>query len=371
MRDRRERPIAGSQGKQLPGFSAGRAVAVALVVAAGVSCDDAAAPLGCPFDAVARCWTSLGLDTLTVTALGVDGGVLLAGTFDGLLRFDAQSGQWIRDGLAAKTVTTITGWSGLGLWATVAPHGSDTTDAVAYWRNSPSAAWSPRDGGLSAQTAYHGLALSFAMDPVDPNQFYLGMSLQVARSTDGGASWSYVYGGPSDRGGGISGIALAGDGSRVYAGGQGAMSTAFVLRSDDHGGTWSLLRPRGLTPDNVASLATDPGNPDHVLVGMRSALWASSDAGVTWSSVFTTRRPGWVRAIVTYARRIFALADEDTTVQGQPSSALSVHMSSDGGATWEELPVPPAARGGTAALITADRHLIVGTRSGLWSVAIP
>lgn len=352
-----------------------RLVACSLLLALGAvsylsSCSDlSAVRRGCPFESVDRCWVSLGLDTTLVTSVALTDEGLLAGTRSGLVRLDSLTGQWLGAGLASKTVTSIVSSPTSGAWVTIAPHGADTTDALAYWRSTSGAPWLARDGGLAAQAGYHASAWSFAVDPRGPANLYLGLTVQVARSTDSGTTWTYAYGTSSDRGLGVYGLAFAGGVQRLYAGGQDSRGTAFVLRSDDGGATWSRFQPDGLYVDAATSLAGDPRDQNHVLVGMRSALWTTTDGGASWSRVFTTRRPAWVNAILSDGRRLYALSDEDTTVQGLPSSALGLWVSDDYGATWVDAPVPGAARGALAGYITDGGRLIIATRGGVWSVA--
>lgn len=339
-------------------------------IASLISCSDpAAARRGCPFEPADRCWVNLGLDTALVTSVALTDEGLLAGTRSGLVRLDSQTGQWLGAGLTSKTVTSITSSPASGVWVTIAPHGADTTDAVAYWRSASGAPWLARDGGLAAQVGYQTGACSFAVDPADPANLYLGLGAQVAKSSDSGTTWTYVYGASSDRGLCVLGITFAGGTRRLYAGGQDARATGFVLRSDDGGATWARFQPDGLYVDAAASLAGNPLDQDRLFVGMRSALWATTDGGASWSRLFTTRRPAWVNAIVVDRGRVYALSDEDTTVQGLPSSALGLWVSDDYGGTWAEAPVPGAARGALAAVITADGRLIIATRGGVWSVA--
>ncbi|TLS44278.1 glycosyl hydrolase [Streptomyces montanus] len=108
-----------------------------------------------------------------------------------------------------------------------------------------------------------------------------------------------------------------------------------VLRSSDDGATWSRL---GLGQDLefdavVRCLAVHPEQPDVVWAGADAGLVRSSDAGVSWRRVDSPMND----------RTIWSLAIDPTNPDtmlvgtGAPSRA-AVFRTTDGGATWEQLP---------------------------------
>ena len=343
---------------------------VALVVIAlvtSVSCDSSP-PQTCPFLDPSTCWTFLGPDTTRITAIADFDGVIYAGTFDGLRRFDPQNTTWLPAGLAGKTITWIAGSAAAGLWVTVAPHGADTTSAVAYWSADRGATWVARDGGLSALMDYHGIAYAVVLDPVNNAIIQLGHASGVARSTDAGTTWTNTFGTALERGPSMYAIISPRDTATLYAGGRDDVQAALFLRSEDRGATWTSSRPRGLQ-DAILSIAAHPEDHNRVLAGMRSAVWGTPDAGTVWTQVLTTRRPGWVRAIAFAEAGLFALADEETVEDGLPSSAPGFYLSADAGATWSALPVAAGARGGTALALWRG-GTVIGTHAGVWFVQL-
>lgn len=120
--------------------------------------------------------------------------------------------------------------------------------------------WERRDVGLPSA----GGILDMAVDPVDPSTLYAVVG-QLYRSNDAGLSWHPL---PGARGTSFAGLATAPAGPglppAVYALRQ--FPSPAVLRSTDHGETWTALR-RGLRSFSPSVLAVDPGDPAHLLLG--------------------------------------------------------------------------------------------------------
>lgn len=343
---------------------------VAVVLSAWCACSNATESLPCTVEIPGYCWTDLGLAGERVEAVAQLGDSYFAGTRNGLFRLQPGHSPWTRVAFAGKYVTSITAIPGSGrLWVTVAPIGADTTGAVAYASDDGGRTWQPRDGGVSAGNGYHGLALSFAYDQVDPTRLFMGLSDQVLRSLDAGATWTYVYGGPADRGVGVNAISLVPGGSpRGWAGGQDGSGIAFVLRSGDRGATWELLRP-SLTPDDaVLAVLGDPYDDARCVIGTYGAVRLTTDAGTSWSPLLLTRLPGWVTGLRYAASLLFAVADEAPEPSSTATSALGLYRSSDRGLTWDTLSVPSGIEGGRALAAGPDGTLLIGTRAGVWRI---
>jgi photosystem II stability/assembly factor-like uncharacterized protein len=291
---------------------------------------------------------------------------------NGLLKYDLRRAQWVSAGFAGKAILSVTGLPAGAVWVTVQPPGSDTTSAVAYVSEDGGTSWQGRDGGLSASVGYHGMAISFAYQAAAPAHLYMGLSGSIVRSLDGGGTWTYAYGGSGDYGLGISAIlASSADSARMWAGGEDGAQSAFVLRSDDGGGSWQRLNPTQSSFDgnSVRALASDPQSASRVFLGMASAVWVTDDAGASWRVAVPTARPGWVTGLAYNGSNLIATADEFATTSGSPVSVCGVYTSSNGGTTWDTLPVPASAAGARALYAGAGGVLLIGTESGLWMVA--
>ncbi|MEZ5401534.1 MAG: hypothetical protein R2729_17815 [Bryobacteraceae bacterium] len=148
-----------------------------------------------------------------------------------------------------------------------------------------------RDGGETWSDANRGLVdkvvRAIAVDPREPRAMLAGTWHGVYRTSDGGEHWSADPAGVYD----VDVAALGFDPSnprRVYA----ATNPRGVWRSDDGGATWRA-GSRPLT-EALRSLAVDPVNGD-VFVGSGAGVWRSRDggdsfarAGLAWSNMAWT-----------------------------------------------------------------------------------
>jgi photosystem II stability/assembly factor-like uncharacterized protein len=104
--------------------------------------------------------------------------------------------------------------------------------------------WKSIDEGANWRSVFPGKVYAVAINPRNPTTIYAGAHGGLARSTDGGESWTMIPRGP----GLVSVLALdPQDPDTVYAGGQGglfAITFAPVPLSRTHRGAHDLRRPR-------------------------------------------------------------------------------------------------------------------------------
>lgn len=176
-----------------------------------------------------------------------------------------------------------------------------------------------RDGGQSWQPVSHNLPSTdihgFAQDPSDPQRLYaFVVGAGIFTSQDGGTTWAAL---PSQPPGGGMHLALASDGSALYAAtGEG------LLTSTDQGATWSPLpaQPSG----QIISLAIPASDPQTLYAGTPNGLEKSTDGGKTWTALEPQGVP------------VIAL----TVPSANPDQVLfvsdtgAVYRSDDGGVTW-------------------------------------
>ena len=125
---------------------------------------------------------------------------------------------------------------------------------------------------------------SLVADPRDPQVVYLGTANgMLYRSEDGGRRWRRPEPGFPARGMSLDDLAVDPQGN-LYAGywevhGPGGG----VARSTDGGATFSLLE--GIAGQGVRALALAPSDPSLLVAGTRDGLVRSKDAGRTWSRI--------------------------------------------------------------------------------------
>jgi photosystem II stability/assembly factor-like uncharacterized protein len=194
------------------------------------------------------------------------------------------------------------------------------------------ARWERADAGLPLHAVFAGGGMPvLAIDPVEPENLYLGGGKGLARSLDGGASWSFS---PSEPCLEINGLVIDPENpNQLYASGklsEGSCEapgrTCPVFRSADAGTTWECAAP---PVSSVERIVTDPTQPARIFaVNITRGAWVSEDRGDTWSKLKNPRRAkGYVELAVdpSDSRRLYLGA-----LNGK------VFKSTDRGATWTE-----------------------------------
>ena len=214
--------------------------------------------------------------------------VYAAAGADGVFRSADRGANWSKLGALPPNQFGETGGNAVSV-------AIDSSNPDVLYTTTPCSLYKSTDGGATwsnksiVPTFYCLYASSVSIDPSDPNTLYLaqsdnldgGSSLQ--RTTDGGMSWSHLWGS-----GDFSLWAIAVDPanpSTIYAGTSGGL-----VKTEDVGVTW---KDTGLS-SGVSALAIDPVHP-HVIYaaavdygsGDYSGLFKSSDGGVTWSAINT------------------------------------------------------------------------------------
>jgi photosystem II stability/assembly factor-like uncharacterized protein len=131
---------------------------------------------------------------------------------------------------------------------------------------------------------------SLAVDPAAPSTLYAGVFHAtpkgggVYKSVDGGIKWTFVSGSiisPAGRYYDVNSLAIDPSGrSIVYAGTGGAG----VFRSADGGSTWTAANA-GLGSVSVCALAIDPRSPSTIYSATDGhGIFKSTDGGKTWTA---------------------------------------------------------------------------------------
>jgi photosystem II stability/assembly factor-like uncharacterized protein len=224
------------------------------------------------------------------------------------------------------------------------------------------ATWNDRSAGLPPQ----GLVLN--VEPVAPGRLWLSARGHAYRSSDGGATWQREPGGypvavgagglvVSDRfrsldGGDtwlaagappdvVTSLAISADPSRIYAGG----TTTGMMVSTDTAQSWQVAN-QGLTATAVEVVGIEPRAPRTFYSAVASlGLFKSTDAGGEWLPIapeLTVEDLGRTSLVLDKA--------SPTTLYFVDPNTFPISRSTDGGASWTPLPVPPGECFGIASL---------------------
>jgi hypothetical protein len=212
---------------------------------------------------------------------------------------------------------------------------------VAFDPRTPGVAWAAAgnrlfksaDSGANWSMIYEGTAFGFRQlsVPVAANVLYAATSSGVARSDDGGVSWTVV---------GLSGLSVTSfvvhpaQPLRIYA----AVRDAGIMRSNDGGVSWFPM-DYGLPYGEYMSIAADPANPDTILVAawqldgvsaiLGSSILRTTNGGVSWTHAKDTT-PGQTIWNI-------AICDADPNVMYASAGWNGLWKSVDRGVSWSTL----------------------------------
>jgi photosystem II stability/assembly factor-like uncharacterized protein len=154
------------------------------------------------------------------------------------------------------------------------------------------------DGGNNWTAAYvetdffQAFTPTLAMDPQNPNTLYVGTNTGIAKTANGGESWTVGTTG-LPLGANLRSIAVDPRNSgTVYAGYVGA-SSGGVFKSTDGGTTWRVMNS-GVPAQNcsgqvciglaAASIAIDPQDSNRVYAWGPGGLFTSTNGGTSWNA---------------------------------------------------------------------------------------
>jgi photosystem II stability/assembly factor-like uncharacterized protein len=234
-----------------------------------------------------------------VNSLSAQGGVVLAGTRDGIFRSDDVGRTWqmASEGLTELHVR----------WLAHHPDASDTVLAG----TEPAAIFLSRDGGET-----------WVERP------------KVAKLRDE-HGWYLPY---SPEAGCVRGFAF--HKSRIYA----AVEVGGLLRSDDAGETWQLAtgssgkprgQPEGFVHPDVHSVNVHPTSPDLVFAPTGDGLYRSKDGGETWEHLYRC----YCRAVWSDPAQAEADSVDRVRLVFGPADSVDrngrIEETDDGGETWQ------------------------------------
>ena len=142
-------------------------------------------------------------------------------------------------------------------------------------------------------------AFGIAFDPQNPQRVFVGTNCGLARSTDGGASWTFVRPGTAPKARTVFGVVVHHGGIIDACGIDGHR------RSTDGGTTWTGARAGGTPlPAGVCSIAASPDEANVLFATSGTEIFESDDGGSSWDFDFINPKPqGRVPFVSTHDRQ--------------------------------------------------------------------
>lgn len=183
------------------------------------------------------------------------------------------------------------------------------------------------------------------------------MRAGVARSMDGGATWTTLATNPS-------GDLLAIDPSRpstLYATGTGQGGRPLLFKSVDRGAHWAAVTESLRFESGFLALAVDPARPSRLFLGsVENGLWRSLDGGASWRQP-VQGIPGGFRASIS------ALAAALKPFSGTVYAGVAgrgLFRSANSGDSWKRVRGLPPARVWATAIAPSDPRTIYASFAG-------
>lgn len=240
---------------------------------------------------------------------------------------------------------------GLGRGTYRPPHVPPTRPDTVYVQalDNVGTLWRSTNGGRSWSRRSSAFGRGFfiqqmALDPISPQTLYASGTLVpggqgLFKSLDGGTTWTGF--GPQE----AAWVTVTGRGVLLVSAPEG------LWRSEDGGATGSFVLPR------AGSLTPDPGDPDTVYLtrgerredGVYMFLEQSRDGGLTWRTLLESP---WYLSVAPAPGMLYA-------------QAHTLLCSTDGGDSWLERTLPPAAGTGTLAVDPREPNTLLASGMGM------
>jgi len=285
-----------------------------------------------PLLAGARHWTPIGPSGASIRALAARGGIIYVWTEAGVLVSKDAGRHWhpsnagLDFGGGGPFLLTVDPDRSNLLYASNGRSLNRSFDGAASWHTLPF----PAVGQIS----------QIAIAPSTPRTLYVTAcatghpgSCSIEKSVDRGATWvgntlPFVEYGQL--------VVDPGDAATLY------LAAERIAKSTDGGASWSIVGPASQQLRFVGALAIDPASPDTVYAAGSAAVGKSIDAGHSWKLLAAgLPQPGAGSFGNLNLSALIVDPDQPsilyTGAAGSPAGGIGVFVSTDSGATWTHI----------------------------------
>lgn len=280
-------------------------------------------------------WSYAGLGQNTVNEIKIVNDQILVATRNGMFKksINVDDTSWIQAGLAGQVITDFVAFDADEILAAV-EIGPENPDHTFYKTEDGGETWSPMQSNFGGE---QGSQTCYAMDmhPDQPHVLYARGIYNVAKSADRGQTWESVLGEWEQIGYQADLIHIdANNTDIVWAGGETSIFSPYLAKSSDAGQTWQGMNIPSQGDNAVYSIAIDPNNSDHVLIGMEGQIIMTEDGGSSWSVLFSPENYSYINdmQVSTLNQSLVYAAGTDG---GNALGDIIVYSSADFGNNWE------------------------------------
>ena len=311
-------------------------------------------------------WQALGLSGREVNRLSVHGEFLYACTSDGLHRLSRADADtfWTPRGFAGQRVLDLVALGPQTLLAakalTQAPQ-----DTVSLFRSMDGGAtWQAFQNGFGAGTTSGRQARRILALAASPGGV-LASSSRIEKSDDGGLTWRIVA-----QASVLNALeASPANPMRVWAGGETAIFSPYILTSTNAGETWKQTDLFAGGDNAVDAIAGHPTNESIVYLGMEGRVMKTEDGGTSWTTVTSPNPSMYTFGLVIRPLLPLEVCAAGSSFTPHPRGVV-FHQSLDGGVSWQAISHPAAAGYGATHLLMRTgperETLYVATGNGVY-----
>lgn len=249
-----------------------------------ISCEEEDGGIGLP----AQAWTYTGLGNYDVTEVEVRGEWVYAATQQGMYRKNVGNYDtlWTNAGLSGEEITDFIILGDEQLLASVRLD-SNNPSTTLYMSWDGGANWTAMDTNFGGENgAVTCRALDYNVE--NPQVLYGRGNYNVAKSTDGGQTWSSVFADWDNTGYQADLIKVYDENPDiVWAGGETSIFSPYMVKSTDGGQNWQPVQVPSQGDNAVYTMVIDKNDPQHILAGMEGQVIASQNGGNQWEVVLT------------------------------------------------------------------------------------
>jgi len=194
--------------------------------------------------------------------------------------------------------------------------------------------WQEIDNNFGGEQAEQ-FSSFYALDS-NPNVMYAGGWGVLAKSIDGGKSWTPQWGDWGMLANGTDEIALnPTDTTEIWFGGQGSIENGYLVKKS--GNTTKEWDDLVANPTVVKNITFDPTDPNNVFVGFEGALLKTNSGGNNWQTLIDSPDNRFFFGIEVPSKNIQKIYAGGWLKSFNDPQPLILFTSEDGGATWEEI----------------------------------